>query len=302
MLRPYYQYLLLALFLFTLCSPVAGQAVSADLLRPYVLSSNTRGDFVKTVIEVKEALIAGGFEFLGEYTPYADAHLIVVTHDHLKRHLAKDRNLAFALAQRISITRVNGQIQVAYANPDYFQHAYRLGTSMLPLTQALQSVLGRQETFGAKGMTAEKLRHYHYSYGMEYFDDQLELASYPSHKKALRSLQAALDRHDGGLHTIYRLDMKQEQVTIFGVAMTGESSGDEAIMSAVDWAPLRHSASLPYELVVDRRRVVALHPRFRLGIHFPDLKMVGEGGFNALRETPSAIIRALTEAASGSEK
>ncbi|MEJ1464907.1 MAG: hypothetical protein RPU15_16810 [Candidatus Sedimenticola sp. (ex Thyasira tokunagai)] len=278
-----------------------GAAYGADPLRPYVLSSHTRGNFIKTIIEVKEALVAGGFELAGEYTPYADAHIIVVTNEYLKKQVQYDGNLAFALGQRVSVTRLNDRIQVAYTNPDYFQSAYRIYTSLAPVRQALQEVLGRQETFGAKGLTAEKLRSYHYSYGMEYFNDQLLLAEYPDQDSAVRVVQGALDRHAGGVHAVYRIDAPGRPVTVFGVAMTYDFSSDEAIMAAVDRSSLRHTARLPYEIVVDRGKVVALHPRFRLGVNFPDLKMVGEHSFISLREAPAAITRALY-AAAGNEK
>ncbi len=246
-----------------------GNAFAAELLRPYVLSSHSRGDFVKTIIEVKEALMAGGFELAGEYTPYADAHVIVVTNAYLKQQVLDDGNLAFALGQRVSITRLNDRIQVAYTNPDYFQNAYRIAGSMSPVRQALEKVLGRQETFGAKGLAVEKLRRYQYSYGTEYFDDQLVLAEYQDQEQALRIVQSALDHHAGGVHTVYRIDVPERPVAVFGVALTLDFGGDETIMDALDRTTLRHTARLPYEIVVERGRVIALHPALGLGLIFP---------------------------------
>lgn len=280
---------------------VVGVAAASDQLRPYVLSSHSRGDFVRTIIEVKDALVTGGFELAGEYTPYADAHVIVVTNEYLKQQVQSDGNLAFALGQRISITRLNDQIQVAYTNPDYFQYAYRTGSSLAPVTKALEEILGNQETFGAKGLAAEALLGYHYSYGTEYFDDQLLFAEHPDQDTALGAVQAALDRHAGGVHAVYRIDAPEGEVTAFGVAMTRDFSSDEAVMSAVDRSPLRHTAHLPYEIVVAQGRVVALHPRFRLGVHFPDLRMVGKHSFISLREAPSAITSALSAAAGSAQ-
>lgn len=57
----------------------------------------------------------------------------------------------------------------------------------------------------------------------------------------------------------------------------------------LDHAELQHVAQFPYEVVVHQGRVRALHPRFRLALNFPDVKMVGENSFMQLRNAPDEI-------------
>ena len=66
-----------------------------------------------------------------------------------------------------------------------------------------------------------------------------------------------------------------------------------------EWLNPRHTAHLPYEMAIIDNKVFALHPRFRIAIGFPDLKMVGDHGFMKLMKTPEAIEKALTLAAGG---
>ena len=76
-------------------------------------------------------------------------------------------------------------------------------------------------------------------------------------------------------------------------------SSDAAVMQVADHNTYKQTAHLPYELVVQRGRVLALAPRFRIAIDFPDLKMTGKHGFTKLMATPDAIRKTLTEVAGG---
>jgi hypothetical protein len=77
-------------------------------------------------------------------------------------------------------------------------------------------------------------------------------------------------------------------------------SSDAEILKEVDARPLKHVAHLPYEVVVFDGEVRALHPRFRIAISWPDLKMVGANSFFGITRSPEAIKKALTELAGGS--
>ncbi|OOZ37222.1 hypothetical protein [Solemya velesiana gill symbiont] len=270
---------------------------------PYVLSSHVKGDFVKTIIEVKEALNGAGFQLAGEYSPYDDAHVIVVT-DELLTDVASagDIGSLFAQAIRVSVTRVGEAIQVSYANPEYYEHAYQLKKSLAPVKEKLVSVMGQQETFGPEGMSPEKLRGYHYSYGMEYFDNFMELAKYKDYRSALNEVEQGLEEKRGGVSIVYRIDLPKKRASLFGVAMSEGFSSDRKIMETLtlDVGELRHTARLPYEVLVVGGRILALHPRFRIAVDFPGMKMVGEHSFMQLSDTPSAIEEALTRVAGGS--
>jgi len=73
---------------------------------------------------------------------------------------------------------------------------------------------------------------------------------------------------------------------------------DKEIMDIVDFQDLRHTAYLPYELMVVGEKVIALRGRYRIALHFPDTKMAGAHGFTKIMSAPWGIQTAL-EAAAG---
>ncbi len=302
------------LFMLTaaLLLPLAGGVQAAERFKPFVLASKGPADFATKVQETKAALTGAGFQILGSYSPYSNtfvdnAEVIVVTNDELKKVAGMSEYGGFAAPLRVAVTQVGDDVQVSYANPLYIANAYRLKSDLNGVNEALKGALGAQETFGSdRGLTARKLRKYHYTFGMEYFDDVYKLAEYDSHKKAVDTLEKNLAAGVGGVTKVYRLDLPGN-VTVFGVARRAPEDGDEDmderhIMSVVDFAELKGTAYLPYEIMVDGNKVVALHMRFRMAVHYPDLKMMGSNSFMKLMASPNAIQKALTEAAGGSDQ
>ena len=85
-------------------------------------------------------------------------------------------------------------------------------------------------------------------------------------------------------------------------AWPGKASGasedeldiDEAHqLSIVDFEGYSKVAYYPYEVLVNGNEVEALHMRFRMAVHFPDLSMAGEHGFTKLMSAPGATEDAL---------
>ena len=71
----------------------------------------------------------------------------------------------------------------------------------------LQTALGKVEEFGAKGLTPEQLRKYHYAFGMEYFDELNEFVKYGSHEEAVKAVEAGLVRPSRDLDSLGRAAM-----------------------------------------------------------------------------------------------
>ena len=70
-------------------------------------------------------------------------------------------------------------------------------------------------------------------------------------------------------------------------------------MSIVDFEGYSKVAYFPYEVLVDGKEVEALHMRFRMAVHFPDLSMTGKHGFTKLMSSPGATQDALKDMVSG---
>jgi hypothetical protein len=268
------------------------------VLRPYILSSNVQGDIVKSSIEVKEALARGGFELIGEYKPDSERHVLVVTNDYLKNVARTDPGAVFTIAQSVTLTRVNDKIQIAYTNPQYYQYAFQVKADLSVVNQQLKEVLGAQASFGARGVSQAKLSAYKYSYGMESFEDFLQLGQYNNHSQALKYVEQNLSASSERLGKVFRVDLPGTATSILGVSIRQGQGSDTAIAAAVDSATLKHTPRLPYSVVVQRGKVFALHPRFKLPLDFPDIERTGDHSFTRIIKAPGAIeatLRLLTQ-------
>jgi hypothetical protein len=270
---------------------------SAQALKPFILGSKGAGDLAQKVEETKKALTGAGFTIVGTYNPYANTSLIVVTNDELKNTAAKSEMGGFGAAQRVSVVKMKDEVQVAYANPIYWSNVYRMGGDLKGVADKLQAALGKVEEFGAKGLTAEKLRKYHYMMMMPYFDDPDKLIMHADHAAAVKAVEDGLAAGKFGVTKVYRVDVPGKKEVVFGVAMKGEGKDkimdDKFIMNEIDFKDVKSAAHLPYEVLVVDRYVYAQSARFRIAASFPDLSMTGENSFMRIMECPEAIKKAL---------
>ena len=284
-------------FVVALVVSLSATFASAQALKPFILGSKGPGDLAAKVEETKKALTGAGFTIVGTYNPYANTNLIVVTNDELKATAAQSKMGGFGAAQRVSVVKVKDEIQVAYTNPIYWSNIYRMGGDLKGTQEKLQAALGKVEEFGAKGLTPEKLRKYHYMMMMPYFDDPDRLIRHASHEAAVKAVEDGLAAGKFGVTKVYRIDIPGKKEVVFGVAMKGEGKDkimdDKFIMGEIDFRDVKSAAHLPYEMLVVDEFVYALSARFRIAASFPDLSMTGENSFMRIMECPEAIKKAL---------
>jgi hypothetical protein len=282
--------LLLASLLF--CTELAAETT----YQPFVLASiNDRGLAEQTETTIN-ALESAGFQLAGRYAPLPNANVIVVTSPQLQAIAAQTERGGYAAGQRVGVTERGGKTEVSFVNPLYIQYAYRLGDGMEEIHELLSKTLGNMEAFGTeKGMTAKKLGKYHYTVGMQRFDDPSELASFDSYEAALAAVERGLGRQGDALTQVYRIDLPGKEQTVFGVGMKAAGASDDEMnideahqLSIVDFEGYSKVAYYPYELLVNGNEVEALHMRFRMALHFPDLSMIGENSFFKLKSSPGA--------------
>ena len=272
-------------------------------IKPFIVASNTSGTLNQTTSATISALENAGFQIVGQYSPVDDTNIIVATNSTLKAIAARSPRGGYAAGQRISVTETDGTVEVGYVNPVYIQYAYHLNGDMQPVFTQLSDALGMLQSCGAdkKKMTAKKLDGYHYMMGMQYFNDVSELGSFGSHDAAVAAVEKGLAIPGDALTQIYRIDIPGTQQTVFGVGMKATSEDDKALDSAfqmdvVDFEGCKKRAYFPYEVLVAGNNVEALHMRFRMAVHYPDLIMMGSHGFTKMMSSPGAIESALEDA------
>ncbi len=269
-------------------------AAAEPRMKPFVLASRARGELTATVDDARAKLAAAGFVVAGSYAPYDDAIVLAVTSPELQVAAAQSRFGGFAAAQRVSVTKVGDEVQVAFTNPLYMSAAYRMTEDLAPVAAKLGAALGSVEEYGPReGKTAKDLRRYHYMVGMPYFDEPVELATFGSQEEAVAAIEAGLAARRGGTTKVYRVDLASGDEAVFGVALTDGCSGDRFVMKEVDFKPVRSTGHLPYEVLASRGVVYALHAKFRIAVNFPDLSMMGANSFMKIRCAPGAIESAL---------
>jgi len=275
-----------------------------ELLKPFILGSKGAGVVAEKVEAAKTALTTNGFTVVGSYSPYPSATVLVVTNDELKKNAALSERGGFGAMQRVSVTKVKDEVQVAYTKPTYMANVYRMKGDLKGVEAKMVTALGSVESFGAKGLSAKELRKYHYTMGMEYFDEPSLLAEHASYEDASKAVEAGLAAGKSGATKVYRIDIPSKKEAVFGVALKGSGDtnkfmDDKYIMNEIDFRDLKSTAHLPYEMLVSDKKVYALYARFRIAANFPDLAMMGSNSFMNIMKSPDAIKNALVQAAGG---
>jgi hypothetical protein len=284
-----------------------GLAAEDTAYQPFVLASVSQTALQQQTEATLAALQKEGFVLAGQYAPLEEARVMVVTSPELLELAGQSDKGGYAAAQRVSVVRRGDSTEVAFVNPLYIQHAYRVGGDLQPVYDHLVAALGMVKEFGAeKAMTASKLAKYHYMVGMQRFDDPYELGSFDSHAAAVAAVEQGLARDGDGLSLVYRIDIPGKNQTVFGVGLqaSGTDQDNAAIdeahqLSIVDFEGPAKVAYFPYEVLVDQGNVEALHMRFRMAVHFPDLSMMGKHGFTQLMSSPGATGKALQAMVNG---
>jgi hypothetical protein len=255
---------------------MAGGAQAAETYKPFVVST-LGGTTVESVTKsVIGTLKAHGLEVVGQYSPYADGSAVIVgaTSKELRDVAGSQPYGGFGGVVRVAVTNNKGAIEVSYVNPVYMGYAYHLG-DLTPVADEFAKALGRKETFGAEGLTADKLDGYHYMMFMPYFKDRKVIARFDSHEEAVRKVEQALNSSESDMSPVWEVRISPDQM-LFGVQLhRGKWANDriKKVMDTLDTGTPRSTASLPWELLVNGKELIYLPGKYRIAIMFPDLTM-----------------------------
>ncbi len=288
-------------------------ASAAGGIKPFVLATVLdEGQVSEAVATVNSKLKNSGFEVIGQYSPYEDSTILVISNEELRNRSTRSERGGYGAALRVSFTRNHGKIEIAYTNPHYWANTYRMQADTDNIAMQLKQTLGFIEYFGSGDLVLETkdLRKFHYTFLMEYFDDPSVLNFFDSHEQAVATIRDNLARRVAASSQVFELklgsDVNGKQMTLFGVGLSGadedDCSSDPYIMGRIDKGTPRHTAHLPYEILVYGDKAEALYGRFRIAISWPHLPMMAsETGatFFSIMCAPGAIEDALTKISGG---
>ncbi len=267
---------------------LCAQAQASAIYKPFVSAAPAGGSVTEAAGAVKKKLEAGGFEIVGDYSPYVDnsALILGITNPEMKKAAAAHQTGGFGAVLRVSVTNNNGVIEVSYTNPPYQGLAYRIG-ELKDVDAALRKALGAGEPFGAEGLSAEQLNDYHYMAFMPTFEDAKKMASFGSHAEAVAALEGAMQKPESDMKPVWKVSVSPDQ-TIIGVNLNGgEWKGQmKNIMAKIDLQSPKSTAALPWEFLVSGKDVYYLPGKFRIALMFPDLSM---GSFMKISDIPTLM-------------
>ena len=274
--------------------------IHAQNLKPYVLGFET----TKSISDIKEKLEANleqnNIKVVGQYQPANDKNrwVLIFTSTELENAVNKIGSLTgFAATLRVGITNEKGKTIVTYTNPVYWGNAYfrsdfdKVFSNYTNLNNHLESAMKASgsfvgTSFGSEhGLAAEDLQKYRYMIGMPRFDNTVELDNFSSYSDAVAKIESAFRKGVPNLKKVYKLTIPGKELTLFGCALSG-ANGEGKFLPIIDIGNPKHTAFLPYEVLVMGNEVHILHGRYRIALSFPDLTM---GTFSKIMSTPGNI-------------
>ena len=88
---------------------------------------------------------------------------------------------------------------------------------------------------------------------MPYFEDQVELEEFESHTQALETIETNL-RNSENCIKVFRQTVKSQETVLFRIGLKG-ATGEGHFLPIIDIAQHKHTAFLPYELLVIGKKV-----------------------------------------------
>ncbi len=296
------------LFIAAMVLVVASNMLLGQELKPYIMGAQSSETLDVVRENTGQALTAAGFTILGEYQPAMDEirWVFVINSSEMIEAVQKIGGLTgFATALRVGLTVEDSVVNISYTNPIYLGNAYfqksysdieeKFLVVQKKMKQAMASIgTVKDQPFGAKkGLTPKALSHYHYMFGMEYFEDVVELTEFSSYTVGKSVIESKLSK-GGDTKLVYAYEVPGQDLKLYGIALSGET-GEEHFLPIIDIGTPKHTAFLPYEILLMGNTAVMMHGRYRIALAFPDLSM---STFSKIMSTPGNIedlMRSVTE-------
>ncbi|MEN4053736.1 MULTISPECIES: hypothetical protein [Sulfurimonas] len=252
-----------------LVTMLLGASLVADNVSSYEYAS------FKSVNDVKSALHDNGLKVIGEYDVMGDPsyHVIAYTCPTLTNDASKE-DRAFAAVQKVLVNSSDNELVLT--NPEYFLHAFMQDDFKeehakkvnAKLANAFGTLKGSQD-----GLDDDDIAGYHFMMGMPYYEDMIEVAKGDNLVQKLE--KNAADN--------IAFKIQAGKATLYGIAMPTEK-GEKYYVPEIKGQ--KHTAFLPYMVMIEGDEAKILHPKYYLAISYPNLSM---GNFMSISGTPGDI-------------
>lgn len=289
---------------FALCFFLTSAAFGQDTyISSYVEVDSVPGSIEQTAKKVKEAIFSWGFETIGEYHPgnNVDLYVIAFTNKELKRICfnVKDGG-AMASVLKVGLLRKGDMTRISILNPEYIFYAYlqdnisdysELKKISNTIKTGLQGFGSYYEPFGGE-VSIKDLKKYHFSIGMPYFDDKVELKEFASFSEGVETIKRNLEKNVGSTYEVYEIIDKEKETAVFGVGLMDSEKGEGFFLPIIKQ---KNIAAMPYQIFVQGKQASMLNGRYWFALHWPKLTM---RTFAKIRKTPGDVedfMKALTK-------
>lgn len=289
--------ILIQVSLLALCFAV----VTADAKRkkkprykPYYMVSREVSDYQSAVTDIREKIASSSLRILGEYVPTAGRTIFAITSDKLLAIAGKTEFGGYGAVIRVAVTDAESGIQISYVNPIYMSYAYQMEDAS-EVDAELKNLFGDSKPFGSKkGISKRSLNGYQYMMMLPEFEDHDKLGSFDSHSDALAAVNANLASGKHKLTKVFEIAIPGKEEVLIGVGIGEGDGADEFILNTIDVADKKHSAYLPYAVLISGTKVYSQAGKFRIALAFPDL---GMGQFMDISDAPDGVLDSLKQLA-----
>ncbi len=258
--------------------------------KPYYLVSAEIGAYESAVKQTRDKITASEFKLLGEYSPLADRTIFAITSDKLLAIASKTEFGGYGAVIRVAVTNTDKGAQVSYVNPTYMSYAYQM-EDISEVSASITALFGEAVAFGSKrGETKRSLNGYQYMMMMPEFEDHDKLGSFDSHQTALATVNKNLASGVLKLTKVFEIALPGKDEVLIGVGIDDGDGADKFIMDTIDKSDTKHSAHLPYTVLISDDTVYSQAGKFRIALAFPDL---GMGQFMDISDAPDGIVNSL---------
>jgi hypothetical protein len=282
--------------------------------KPYILAGIEKGDDINVAVEKVEKLLTDNeFEIVGKYSPLKEDKkrvVICATHETLKKavkkFIDKEGLIALATVTRFALFKEGDNIEISYRNLIYWGNAYfrkdfpevskdysSLAKRIVEIFKELSVV--KNQPYGAEeGLTAAKLRKYHFGIFMPYFDDPIVIVKNTNYDKVIKRIEDNFSKKIGKAEKVYSISFPDKKLTIYGCTLIDKIEGEKYFLPYLNNKYPKQDAYLPWEFLIMKDKIVMFNGKFFMALSYPDAGLgtflkIGKGNKYTSRAFKSVI-------------